>query len=157
MAGRDRAVVQDHVRTRGSSQEKRPGSVSSVWLEESAEGQLETGVEKTLRHFVLGGDQQRHVGWFQGRLEKFDVTAILQLEIRLEGALTDGASGIDGRQEADLVVRFGCVPFSKTFDMNIFGITTTLARGDEGVVLRILLIKTHVTNRIIAMMFLYSG
>jgi hypothetical protein len=49
-----------------------------------------------------------------------------------------------------LVVGFGSVPFTKAVDMNVFGVTTALAWGNERVVLGIFLIKTHVTNWIVS-------
>ena len=45
---------------------------------------------------MLGGDQERYVGRFQGALEQFDESAVLQLEIGLECGFADGAGGIDG-------------------------------------------------------------
>jgi hypothetical protein len=147
MTSRNSAVVQHHVGTRGSSEQKWARSVAAVGFHESTKRELKSSIEQTLCHLVFGGHKQRYVRWLQRRLEQFHLTTILQLEIRFEGAFANGARRIDRRQEANLIVSFGSVPFAQAFDMHVFGITTALAWSDQWVALRILLVKAHVTHR----------
>lgn len=150
MSGRDSAVIQHHVRPGRASKEKGTGGVAAVRLEEGAEGKLEARVEESLGHLVLGCHKQRHVGRFERRFEELDLASVLELEIGFEGGLADGTGGIDRRQEADLIVGFGSVPFAQAFDVHVFGVTAALAGGDHGILGRIFFVKAHVTHRRIA-------
>ena len=94
MTSRDRTVIQDHVRARRASKEKRTSGVAAIRFHESAERKLETSVEQTLGHLVLCGNQLGNIWWLQRRLEQLDVATILQLEIRFERALANRASSI---------------------------------------------------------------
>jgi hypothetical protein len=77
------------------------------------------------------------------------VTPILELEIRLESALAHGARGVHRREKANLVIGLGRVPFSKTLNVDIFCVSAAFARGDKRIVLRVLFIEAHVTNRVV--------
>jgi uncharacterized membrane protein len=74
------------------------------------------------------------------------MSSIFELEIGLERTLANRTSRINRRQEANLIISFSRVPFSQAFNMNIFGITTTFARCNQGVCLSVLLVEAHVTN-----------
>jgi hypothetical protein len=99
---------------------------------------------------VLGSDEEGDVGWFQRALEELDLTSIAELEIGLERGFANRTGSIDRRQEADLVVRLGCVPFAKALDVNVFCITRTLAGRNHWVLIGIFFIKAHVAHRMIA-------
>ena len=99
---------------------------------------------------MLGGNEKRDVRRLQGRLEELDVTAIPQLEVRLERTLAYGACRVDRGKEADLVVRLGRVPLPETVHVNVLGVPTTFAWRNERVLYRVLFVKTHIADRAVS-------
>mmetsp|Transcript_15044 Transcript_15044/g.43465 ORF Transcript_15044/g.43465 Transcript_15044/m.43465 type:complete len:343 (-) Transcript_15044:1618-2646(-) len=150
MAGRHGAVVQDHVGSGRPAEEEGTGAVLAVGLHEGGERQLEAGVEQSLGHLVLGGHEEGDVGRLEAGLEQLHGPAVLEAEVGLEGRLADGAGGVDRRQEADLVVGLGGVPLAEAADVDVARVAAALARGDEGILLGILVVEAHVARRGVA-------
>ncbi len=157
VTGRDGAVVQHHVGSRRPPEQQGTTGVAAVRLHDGAEGQLEARIKEALGHFVLGRHQKADIGRFEAALEQFNLTSISELEVTLESALAHTAGGVDAAQEADLVVRFGRVPFSETLDVNVLGITGTFARGNHGILVRVFFIETHVAHGVFAVASFLSG
>ncbi|EJK61096.1 hypothetical protein THAOC_18465 [Thalassiosira oceanica] len=72
--------------------------------------------------------------------------SVPELNVALERRLANAARDVDAAQEADLVVRVGRVPLPQAVEVHVPRRSEALARRDEGVGRRVLLVEAHVAG-----------